>query len=507
MLIEIESTVAISYASYHAGVPVVSQLALTNDTNHATDGFTGALTIPGYMTSEVIEIGPIGPGVTYAVPPKSITISFFEDNLRSIAEKVKTSIELRAGGETVARQEIWLLPYDEWSLEPEHRPALAAFVQPNSPVVRLVERRALKQLEQLTSKASFEALLDAEPQSRQIKQAVEAVYECLRTDFEITYAQAPVGYEATYQKVRLPDQTIYDEFGGKGTCIDLALLMAACLESLHLQPLISIIQLGPFSYHALLGCWLRRAHRTKVVYTDAAELLRLMDSGELLMLDCTGFARDHGGGSRDFEVSIQEGSMSLRDHPLLFALDVEACRFDDAVNNRQRITPMPFHGQSYFSEAALNILNEARRAAQEFPIEAPGRPGRCLLASPHLLLALLSLDQVTQEMFEQLGVEAELVRDKTRDILGASGGAGPEIVETQTYRRIKELSKLHVRGDRGIRVEECQLLLAMFSIGGRSIENILSSIGKNIQECLIIIEKLCPRSDELLTAYSTYLDA
>ncbi len=406
------------------------------------------------------------------------------------------------------RKEIWLLPFDEWSLGPEHRPALASFVQPNSAIVRLVERRALKFLKNLTGKASFEALLESrEPETVNVKQAVEAVYECLRGNFEITYALAPIGYDATQQKLRLPDQTLVDEFGGKGTCIDLVLLMAACLEHLGLQPLLLIIELGPFNHHAVLGCWLRRAHRTKAVYSEADELLRLIESGELLIIDCTGFARAESGHGRDFQVSVSDASQLLRDFPLVFALDVQACRFDDVGHNRQKITPIPFHGQPYFSEAALNILDEARRSARKFSIEAPGRPDRLLLASPHLLLALINSGQVTQKMFKRLGFDPEFVRDKVRETLGAPGRADQEIVETQTYRKVKELSKLQATSDGGIMVEECQLLLAMFSLGGRFVENMLASIGKDTQECLNTLKELCPGSEGLLTAYSTFLEA
>jgi hypothetical protein len=122
---------------------------------------------------------------------------------------------------------------------------LAAFVLPNDPAVMEILRRAADLLKERTGRASLNGYQDKN-RNRAWEQ-IAAIYKAV-AELRINYINPPASFENSGQKVRFPSDIKAQQFG---TCLDLALLFAACLEQAGLRPFI-LMHEG----HAYSGCWL-----------------------------------------------------------------------------------------------------------------------------------------------------------------------------------------------------------------------------------------------------------
>ena len=76
---------------------------------------------------------------------------------------------------------------------------------------------------------------------------VQALWATLAIDWQIGYINPPPAFSAASQRVRRPTEILGQ---GNGTCLDLALMLAACLEFIGLRP---VLILSPG--HAYAGWW------------------------------------------------------------------------------------------------------------------------------------------------------------------------------------------------------------------------------------------------------------
>src|SRR5690606_34640718 len=74
-----------------------------------------------------------------------------------------------------------------------------------------------------------------------------AIYAALQAA-DITYINPPASFEDNGQRVRLPDAILETRWA---TCLDIALLTAACLEQAGLHSLLILVK-----GHAFTGVWL-----------------------------------------------------------------------------------------------------------------------------------------------------------------------------------------------------------------------------------------------------------
>ena len=76
---------------------------------------------------------------------------------------------------------------------------------------------------------------------------VQAIWTAISLDYGLSYINPPPSYSENAQRLRTPSR-ILDE--RRGTCVDLALLMAACLEWVEIYPVIFNL-----NDHAFPGYW------------------------------------------------------------------------------------------------------------------------------------------------------------------------------------------------------------------------------------------------------------
>lgn len=213
--------------------------------------------------------------------------------------------------------------YDTW-IENLIPGSTAMFVTPNDEEVKNIVRLTAKTLERETGRSSLE---DYQSQDKNIITAqVKALYDTLH-DYGIGYITEPASYEKAGQKIRIPHEVLK---GKQGTCIDLAILFASCLEAMGLNAGIVLI-----SGHAYASVFLEDEHLPSSPYLDATRAIDLCDNEkELLFVECTMFA---AGRDSSFEVAVAQG----RELTHLHVADTNFEIIDITISRSNGYLPLP----------------------------------------------------------------------------------------------------------------------------------------------------------------------
>lgn len=179
--------------------------------------------------------------------------------MRSLQEAVNSTlmVQLSHNDKVLTRDShrLRLLPVDQWRDNDKDGQWLPSFVLPRDPaVVSAVElaQRYVRILRDNPS-AGFEGYQAApsteEEQLREVDLQVQAIWAALLHEWRLGYINPPPSYSSKLdsQRLRTPSTIL----GARaGTCIDLALLFAACLELIDVYPVIFLL-----NGHALPGYW------------------------------------------------------------------------------------------------------------------------------------------------------------------------------------------------------------------------------------------------------------
>src|SRR5262249_54561457 len=92
--------------------------------------------------------------------------------------------------------------------------------------------------------AGFDGYQDSPPQ---VDRQVQAIWTALVNEYRLQYINPPPAYSARTQRLRTPTEIVKSN---SGTCIDLALLLASCLEYIGVYPVIVLLV-----DHAFVGYW------------------------------------------------------------------------------------------------------------------------------------------------------------------------------------------------------------------------------------------------------------
>lgn len=250
---------------------------------------------------------------------KEIGIDIDAAMMGGISESVETSftISISIEGSLAFEQScpLVLMPFDQW-LGLEVRPDLtAAFVTPNHPILSRVAVAASKIMEKWTGSGMLDEYQSQDP--NRVRQQVAAVYEALRAE-GLIYATPPASFESAGQRIRLVDKVLNEKLG---TCIDLSLLVASCLESIGIHPLL-IFTKG----HCFAGAWLVKDTSGKSVADDADFLLKCSADGisEIVTFETTCIA---SSAPVPFEDAVSIAQTKLRSGTEFECfIDVAYCR-------------------------------------------------------------------------------------------------------------------------------------------------------------------------------------
>lgn len=259
--------------------------------------------------------------------------------MRSLPEAVNSTlvVQLCHNDKPLSRDthKLRLLPVDQWRDNDKDGQWLPSFVLPrDAAVARAVEQaqRYVRVLRDNPS-AGFEGYQAApsveEEQLREVDLQVQALWSTLLHEWQLGYINPPPSYSSQLdsQRLRTPSTVLGNR---AGTCIDLALLFAACLELIDVYPVIFLL-----NGHALPGYW--RHHSFQEDY----QTLRTTPLGESAALDLDADPKSSGSRQRFSWQALGRGAhrevvQLIRDRQLVPVETVrltEHCGFVEAIES------------------------------------------------------------------------------------------------------------------------------------------------------------------------------
>ena len=352
--LQVEFQPRVNYSLISSGIPFIRAIVVHNETGAELGDLelTATLAMGTSATWRHVLQGPMAADSVVRIDEPS-NFAVFSPLLAQVAEASPAVLELRVtnGPEIVAALEVSAV--NEFLNFPGKWGALAAFVQPNAPAVTPILRAASDLLLRKTRDGSLAGYQGGPERAEQI---AGAIYESLR-GLEVTYINPPASFERTGQKVRTTTQVLGERFG---TCIDLAVLYAACLEAAGLHPVIFLTV-----NHAFAGF-----HRTEAVSNasviDAPNVLtNLVEIGQIRAVELTGIGP--GANSLSFRKAAQAATeYFVNSFDLVRSMvDVRRARIDgvrpmalyggEATTPEQVLAERPFVASS--SLRGLSIAN------------------------------------------------------------------------------------------------------------------------------------------------------
>jgi hypothetical protein len=471
---------AFNFSLAHAGVPFLRRLTLSNPGVPLAGGGELQVLVPGYLELPAVPLPPLGPGacLDVALPGRWLFNAFL---LRDLPDPDNVGLEVWADRERIPIEppiQVEVLPANAWYF-PDHHHALAGFVLPASDAVNEVAYRARFELRrQLAGAQSFsDARESADPKA--VEKTMKAFYYCLQQQYAIAYDYEPRNYARDWQKVRFPHAVLGEL---RGTCIDLALLLAACLENAHRDPVVIVVRTGASVQHALVGCWTGESPGAGVVFHDEDQLRGWVKAGRLLVLDPMGLAATGAlPTGLSFPRSRQSGADYVKDCPLAFALDLVAAR-------EAGVTPMPLpfgKGVQYDQRAWLALFRGRREAEQR---RSPQ------LGARHLLLGLLSLDEgLLRQVLDRDGPgRVDRLLKYTRDHLPRVPTPRSPLPESEGWKAAVGRAEAVAATEAGRLVSEAHLVAALLRTSTH-LDRILESEGFTRSQCLELLDQLLAR--------------
>lgn len=199
---------------------------------------------------------------------KVVSVPLISPLLRSLRESTKTLITVKVtwGPHTVFHrtEPITLLAIDEWRDDDANRIWLPSFVLPGDPAVRRVVDVAQRYLVAIADDPTcgFDGYQSGDPEA--VDKQAQAIWTALVQECDLAYINPPPGGSTASQRIRSPSGVIQSKHG---TCLDLAVLYAACLEYIDLAPMIILLK-----EHAFPAYWRSEAALEKFGKLQPADM-------------------------------------------------------------------------------------------------------------------------------------------------------------------------------------------------------------------------------------------
>ena len=246
--IEFVYTPIANYAIQQNRIPLVRKLIIENP--FETDILDLKIKIesePNFINSweHRIEIIPSHNRVELDVKDLNLSASYLSELTEKLSGEIILYIYSREDLIFSKHYNVDLLAYDQWNGIGTLPEILASYVTPNNPEISNVLQEASRILGGWTGNPSFDAYqtLSAD----RVKKQLGAIYEAI-ANLGIVYCSPPASFENTGQRIRLCDTMFSQKLG---TCIDMSILYASCIEAIGLNPLLIVL-----NGHAFVGSWL-----------------------------------------------------------------------------------------------------------------------------------------------------------------------------------------------------------------------------------------------------------
>jgi hypothetical protein len=252
--------------------------------------------------------------------------------MRSVSEAVVSSLFVQVSrAEQIVHKNTYamrLLPVDQWLDNAISGQWLPSFVLPRDPAVERAVALAQRYVRVIRDdpSAGFEGYQSANADDQQsldsVDLQVEAIWSALLHEWQLGYINPPPTYNRALDSQRL--RTPSAVFAGRmGTCIDLALLFAACLELVDIHPVVFLLD-----GHALPGYWRHRDFQ--LAYRELTDIGDTVAQGDEERTSTPGAQtrpwRVGRSGYREVWKLIREGQLA----PLETVRLTEHCGFREA---------------------------------------------------------------------------------------------------------------------------------------------------------------------------------
>lgn len=344
--LDMQVTPVVNYAQQQNGLPLARRVAVSN--SGAAD--LEDLEVRLFAAEDFVEPAKFGisrlpAGETAEIG--DLKLALRPERLAQLTERVVATVtaEVWQGENRLASavKEVTFLAFDEWQGSGYYPELLAAFVTPNHPEIAKLMKRASKLLKEWTGSPSFDAYQTQNP-NRVLQQAA-ALYGAIQ-ELDVVYAVPPASFEAAGQRVRLCDAVTGARLG---TCLDLTLLYAACLEAAGLYPLLLLK-----NDHIFAGVWLEEMTFQDAVKDDPSLVSKRMADGigEIAAVECTGMA---AGRRMTFDEARAAAAAEMGgEDPVRLVVDVHRARLAG-------VRPLPLRVQD---DHGWRIESEARPSAE-----------------------------------------------------------------------------------------------------------------------------------------------
>lgn len=330
--VEVFTQPAVNLALVHNRVPLVSSVTVRNSGQQPQVDVTVTVSLHGQGVglSEPwtrTHDGELAPGAEIAWSDFGSVHPTYE-HLAGLNESHPATLRAVAsrtwGDDAELAIALDVLAHNEWFHAPIFFASLAAFVQPNTRAVHSVLDAAADVLRTETGDGSISGYQAGPERAAQI---AAAVYAALRGR-GIRYINPQASFEQTGQKVRTTAQVLDDRFG---TCIDLSVAYAACLEQAGLRPVLWLVD-----GHALTGFVREDEGLPEAVLTEPNQLVNLVESGRVVPLEAAYY---DDGDPTSFSEAISAAKDRFSDPGTLQGLVVVSAA------RRDGIRPLPSHDE------------------------------------------------------------------------------------------------------------------------------------------------------------------
>lgn len=359
--VEVLTQPAVNLALVHNRVPLVQTVLVRNTGEHPQVDVTVTVSLHG-QGAELAEPwvrtfeGELAPGEEQSASDLGTVHPTYE-HLAGLNESHPATLRVVAsrtwGDDAELAVPIDVLAANEWFNAPIFYSSLAAFVQPNTRAVGAVLDAASDILRKETKDSSLGGYQKGPERAAQI---AAAIYAALHRR-GIRYINPPAHFEDTGQKVRTTAQVLDERFG---TCIDLAVAYAACLEQAGLYPVVFLVKGHAFAGFVRDG---ESGGLPQAVLTEPNQLVNLVESGHVIPVEAAyyGDAKEHG-----FKGAVGIAKARFSDPDTLHGLvAVTSARHDG-------IRPLPSHDELAAPAEPQNAPTQ--KTASDVKIGALERP-------------------------------------------------------------------------------------------------------------------------------------
>lgn len=308
----------VNFAMQQNRTPVIHQITIENITDEPLkDLRIEIIPEPDFASSVPASIEEIPPRGSLSLTSFNLTLS--AGYFARLTERLSGSLNvgIYSGTEPVfgRKYPIDLLAYDQWGGINVFPQMLSAYITPNHPALSPILHRAASILEEWTGNPSLNEYQSRNPD--RAKKQMAAVYNAI-AEQSVIYSAPPAGFETNGQRIRLANTVVSQKLG---TCLDMALLYASCLESIGIHPLI-ILTKG----HAFAGGWLVPETFPDSIVDDSSLLTKRTAEGicDITLVETTCM---NPGQRADFDHAVKAANDRLiGSENFLCALDVKRAR-------------------------------------------------------------------------------------------------------------------------------------------------------------------------------------